>query len=161
MKKISKKMSTSNMLATLICILNLTLFVTTAQGNIININGTLQEPDCLSIRYSDAHYTDLFTFNLTSPDNIVLDASSEQEGLCLYLYDLSNPSGAELIYNKCDDIYPFSPFIGTLITPIPLGAGTYSVELTTNDRKEAVAYTLSLNTLISSSTELNQVACSS
>ena len=39
MKNMSKKMSTSNILAALICILHLTIFVTTAHGN--TINGTL------------------------------------------------------------------------------------------------------------------------
>jgi hypothetical protein len=152
MKKALKKILQLIQFSVLFIILSLSLFIIPAQSN--TINGTLEEPDCLSIRYADAHYTDLFTFTLTAPANIYLSATSEQEGMCLYLYDLSNPSGAELIYNTCDDVYPFAPRI-PLRDTIPLGAGTYSVELTTNDRKVSLSY------ILDAPVELTQVACTS
>ena len=152
MKKAFKKNITTIKFLALFIVLSLFIFINPAQSN--TINGTLQEPDCLSIRYADAHYTDLFTFTLTVPADIYLSATSEQEGMCLYLYDLSNPSGAELIYNNCDDVYPFAPRIPQRGT-IPLGAGTYSLELTTNDRKVSLSY------ILDAPVELTQVACSS
>jgi hypothetical protein len=97
--------------------------------------GTLQESDWSSINFSDAHYTDLFNFTLSSPTVVVLDAASEQEGLCLYMYDESKPSGAELIASSCNDTYPF-----IANTKKYLGVGTYTVELTTNDPNITLGY---------------------
>ena len=120
------------------------------ESSLYSYQGTLQEPDCLSLRYSDAHYTDLFTFTLSGPTVVVFDASSEQEGLCIYLSDQSQPSGSELITSNCDNSYPFIAQINKY-----LGAGTYSIELTTNDRKVVADYALN------SSVELSQLPCTS
>ncbi len=55
--------------------------------------------------------------------------------LCVYRYEGTTPADETLLASKCDDSYPFIASINKY-----LGAGTYNIELTTNDPELILDY---------------------
>jgi PKD repeat protein len=95
-------------------------------------SGTLDPSDGLSIRYSDPHYTDLYTFTLSTKTLVQIWMTSTFNDDRIFLYRGSSPSS---------DSYVGYVYTGQLINS-ELDPGTYCIEVTSGGSKVTGSYQL-------------------